>query len=163
MARTSQQRMLPRRLSSPAGRARVRPARASDTLSAQSDTSVHSSPWRERAPGRVNRTRVSGRDRRDERERDGDEDGSSEVEAGTEPLRALFERRYLAMVRTAQLLLGDRASAEDVAQEAFARLHGRIERVAEPDAYLRAVVVNLSRSALRRRKVAFRYERCASG
>ncbi len=67
------------------------------------------------------------------------------------------------MVRTAQLLLGDRASAEDVAQEAFARLHGRIERVAEPDAYLRAVVVNLSRSALRRRKVAFRYERCASG
>lgn len=80
-----------------------------------------------------------------------------EVEAATEPLRALFERRYGAMVRTAELLLGDRAAAEDVAQEAFARLHGRIGRIAEPDPYLRAMVVNLSRSALRRRRVAQRF------
>jgi len=42
------------------------------------------------------------------------------MEAGTEPLRALFERQYRPMVRLAELLLADRASAEDVTQEAFA-------------------------------------------
>jgi RNA polymerase sigma factor (sigma-70 family) len=81
--------------------------------------------------------------------------------AGTGRLRALFERRYLPMVHVAQLLLGDRASAEDVAQEAFARLHTRLDRLTEPDAadaYLRAMVVNLSRSALRNRRVTMRYE-----
>jgi RNA polymerase sigma-70 factor (sigma-E family) len=83
-----------------------------------------------------------------------------EMEAGTEPLRALFERQYRPMVRLAELLLADRASAEDVTQEAFARLYVRFDRLWDPEAagaYLRVMVVNLARSALRRRLVALRY------
>ena len=81
----------------------------------------------------------------------------------TDPLDLLagaFCRRYQPMVRLAQLLLGDRASAEDVVQEAYARLHGRIASLSDPagaDAYLRVIVVNLARSAQRRRSLTRRH------
>lgn len=86
--------------------------------------------------------------------------GVPELDAGPDILRHLFERRYQAMVHAAELLLGDRAAAEDVTQDAFARLAVRIGRLSEPesaDGYLRVMVVNLSRSALRHRRVANRY------
>jgi RNA polymerase sigma-70 factor (sigma-E family) len=59
-------------------------------------------------------------------------------------------------IRLAFLLTGDRALAEDLVQEAFARFVGRLGHLRNPDsfdAYLRRTVVNLSRSHFRRRKV----------
>jgi RNA polymerase sigma-70 factor (sigma-E family) len=62
------------------------------------------------------------------------------------------------------LLVDDLASAEDVVQDAFVALHRRSGSLREPDAalaYLRASVVNLSRSVLRRRQVARKHLRVA--
>jgi RNA polymerase sigma-70 factor (sigma-E family) len=54
------------------------------------------------------------------------------------------------------LLTGDRSLAEDLVQDAFAKLVGRLTHLRDPDAfaaYLRAAVVNLSRMHFRRKKV----------
>jgi RNA polymerase sigma-70 factor (sigma-E family) len=59
-------------------------------------------------------------------------------------------------VRLAYLLTGDRALAEDLAQEAFVRMFGRFRDLRRPEAfraYLRRTVVNLSRSHFRRARV----------
>lgn len=72
----------------------------------------------------------------------------------------LFREHGLAMLRVALLLVGDRASAEDVVQDAFFGLHRALPRLREPAKalpYLRAAVVNGSRSVLRaRRRAALR-------
>ena len=73
---------------------------------------------------------------------------------------ALYDRHWRAMVRLAVLLVDDVASAEDVVQDAFVALHRRSEALRDPDAavgYLRASVVNLSRSVIRRRQTARRH------
>src|SRR5580700_2305651 len=57
----------------------------------------------------------------------------------------LFRDHGLAMLRVALLLVGDRASAEDVVQDAFIGLHRALPRLQEPAkaaGYLRAAVVN---------------------
>jgi RNA polymerase sigma-70 factor (sigma-E family) len=67
----------------------------------------------------------------------------------------LFRTHRLAMVRLALLLVDDRETAEDVAQDAFAALHRRWSSLSNTDAaigYLRTSVVNGSRSVLRRRR-----------
>jgi RNA polymerase sigma-70 factor (sigma-E family) len=72
----------------------------------------------------------------------------------------LFASHYRQLVRLAALLLHDRAVAEEVTQDAYVALHTSWRRLRDPDkalAYLRASVVNRSRSALRRRGVADRY------
>ena len=74
-----------------------------------------------------------------------------------EALAGLYAAHYGALVRLAALLLDDLSACEDVVQEAYVRVHGR--RAHDPDkalAYLRQTVVNLARSALRRRLVAIR-------
>jgi RNA polymerase sigma-70 factor (sigma-E family) len=74
-------------------------------------------------------------------------------------LSDLYRARYDAMVRLATLLVDDPGAAEEVVQDAFVRLGTHWDRVADPSArgaYLRATVVNLSRSRLRRRRVARR-------
>ena len=67
-------------------------------------------------------------------------------------------------IRLAFLLTGDRALAEDLVQDAFARLVGRLRRLRDPsafDAYLRRTIVNLATSHCRRRRVERVYvERC---
>lgn len=76
-----------------------------------------------------------------------------------EALRRLFVAHYAGMLRLAALLLDDLASCEDVVSEAFAKLHSA--QLRDPERalpYLRQSVVNLSRSALRRRVVARRHE-----
>jgi RNA polymerase sigma-70 factor (sigma-E family) len=63
-------------------------------------------------------------------------------------------------IRLAFLLTGDRALAEDLVQEAFARLIGRLRHLRDPNAfggYLRRTIVNLSTSYFRRRKVERAY------
>src|SRR5260221_9442984 len=75
-------------------------------------------------------------------------------------LEDLFQRQYVVMVRAARVLLRDPVSAEDIVQEAFVRLHGRLDRLAEPDravAYLRSTVLNLARSRVRRLVTARRH------
>lgn len=75
-------------------------------------------------------------------------------------LAELYAAHRLSLVRLAVLLVDDQASAEDVVQDAFASLAGRLQQVRDPHAalgYLRTSVVNGSRSALRRRRTARGY------
>jgi RNA polymerase sigma-70 factor (sigma-E family) len=70
---------------------------------------------------------------------------------------ALFETEFCRLVGLAQQLVDSRAEAEEVAQEAFARLYAALGRLRSPDkaaAYLRTTTLNLSRSRLRRRRLA---------
>jgi len=78
-----------------------------------------------------------------------------------EAVSQLYGAHYTRLVRLATLLLRDQAVAEEVVQDCFVAMHGKWGRLRDPDkaaAYLRAAVVNRSRSALRRRAVASRHE-----
>jgi RNA polymerase sigma-70 factor (sigma-E family) len=79
-------------------------------------------------------------------------------------LHALYDAHWRYLVRLAALLVDDVASAEDVVQDAFVALHKRSGSLRDPDAalaYLRASVMNLSRSVLRRRQVARKHLKVA--
>ncbi len=79
-----------------------------------------------------------------------------------EALSRLFEAHYPDMVRLAFYLTGSWAVAEDLAQEAFVRLWRRWGGLRDQHAalgYLRTTVVNLSRSAVRRRLLELRHQR----
>ena len=69
----------------------------------------------------------------------------------------LFRAHVVSLVRVAVLLLGDQPSAEDVVQDAFLRLYRGLPSLRDPDKalpYLRASVINGSRSVLRARRRA---------
>jgi RNA polymerase sigma-70 factor (sigma-E family) len=75
-------------------------------------------------------------------------------------LADLYAAHAGRLMAFALLVADDHAGAEDLVQEAFARLHGRA--LADPgaaEAYLRRTVLNLSRSRLRRLRTARRHER----
>jgi RNA polymerase sigma-70 factor (sigma-E family) len=75
-------------------------------------------------------------------------------------LGRLYVRDAPEAIRLAFLLTGDRALAEDLVQEAFARLVGRLRHVRDPGAfgaYLRRTIVNLATSHFRRRGVERAY------
>lgn len=75
-------------------------------------------------------------------------------------LPELFAAHYRRLLALAVLVTDDRATAEDLVQEAFARLHGRT--LADPEralAYLRSTILNLSRSRLRRLRTARKHDR----
>lgn len=68
----------------------------------------------------------------------------------------LYATHADAAIRLAFLLTGDAALAEDLVQDAFVRLAGRLAHLRDPSAfngYLRRTVVNLARSHFRRRRV----------
>ncbi|WP_278045289.1 sigma factor, partial [Actinomadura roseirufa] len=70
-------------------------------------------------------------------------------------LEELFAAHYSRLVGLAGLLGAD--DPEDVAQEAFARLHDRAETLRRPEtapAYLRATVCNLARNRRRHLRLA---------
>jgi RNA polymerase sigma-70 factor (sigma-E family) len=70
---------------------------------------------------------------------------------------ALYQEHALGLVRLAHVMLGDRAAAEDVVQEAFGGLYRRWAHLLDKDralAYLRSSVLNGCRSARRRRRYA---------
>ena len=61
---------------------------------------------------------------------------------------------YLAhhdrLVRVAYLIIGSQPAAEDVVQDAFAKLHERLDGIRQPAAWLRTVVVNAAKNEIRR-------------
>lgn len=67
-----------------------------------------------------------------------------------EAFEDLYANQREPMVRLAHLIVGSNAVAEEIAQEAFVRVHDRWERTRNPGAYLRVTVLNLCRSHLRR-------------
>ncbi|MFG2005952.1 SigE family RNA polymerase sigma factor [Spirillospora sp. NPDC048911] len=74
-------------------------------------------------------------------------------------LTGLFRDHQLELVRMALLIVGDRPSAEDVVQDVFTAMHGRLDRLREHHAmlpYARTAVINRCRTVLRRRKLAGR-------
>src|SRR2546430_15245305 len=71
-------------------------------------------------------------------------------------LGELYLRHADEAVRLAYLLTGDHAPAEDLVQDAFARLAGRLVHLRDPGAFhadLRSTVLHLNTSHFRRRRV----------
>lgn len=65
----------------------------------------------------------------------------------------LYRNHGDAAYRLAYLLTGDRARAEDLVQEAFVRILGRVRQIREPGllrAYLSRTIVNLAKNEYRR-------------
>jgi RNA polymerase sigma factor (sigma-70 family) len=65
---------------------------------------------------------------------------------------AFYERAWAPAVRLAVALIGDRARAEELAQDAFEKVLLRWDALANPDAYLTRCVVNAGRSEQRWRR-----------
>ena len=68
---------------------------------------------------------------------------------------ALYEVHAVGLIRLAVVMLGDRAAAEDVVQEAFCGLYRRYHKLADPDRalqYVRSSVLNGCRNELRARQ-----------
>lgn len=87
------------------------------------------------------------------------ETNAVELEGGR--LADLYRLHADDAIRLAYLITGDRALAEDLVQDAFVRLAGRLLHLRGPggfEAYLRRTVVNLANSHFRRRKVEHRYQ-----
>ena len=85
-------------------------------------------------------------------------DGSSGQTAAAQAYQQLFFGHFAAMTRLAGALGAD--DPEDVAQEAFVRLHARRRTLRDPHAavgYLRTTVVNLTRSRQRHLAVVRRH------
>jgi RNA polymerase sigma-70 factor (sigma-E family) len=75
----------------------------------------------------------------------------------TGAVTALFRAHHLELVRLALLMVGDQATAEDVVQDAFERLHRGWRGLRQPSsglAYVRSSVLNGCRSVHRRAAVA---------
>src|SRR5256714_12962845 len=85
-------------------------------------------------------------------------DRRRDIETGR--LGELSVRHADDAIRLAYLLTGDRALAEDLVQDAFVRLAGRLAHLRDPgafEAYLRRTVVNLANSHFRRKKIERAY------
>jgi RNA polymerase sigma-70 factor (sigma-E family) len=81
-------------------------------------------------------------------------------QAADEALTLVYQAHYALLVRTAAVLVGDIATAEDVVQESFIAMHRawwRLRDTSRALPYLRRSVINKSRSVLRRRAVADRH------
>jgi RNA polymerase sigma-70 factor (sigma-E family) len=80
------------------------------------------------------------------------------VNAGDrEQFEEFMTSRWAGLVRLAFGLTGDRWLAEDLAQTALASAYAswwRVRRADDPDAYVRRILINASKSRLRRRRVA---------
>lgn len=75
--------------------------------------------------------------------------------AVSEGFELFYVTNYNQLVALATVLSGDRAEAEDLAQEAFVAAHGRweeLQRYNNPAAWVRRVVSNKAVSAHRRRR-----------
>jgi len=73
--------------------------------------------------------------------------------AQDERCRALYLHSYQPMVRLAYVTTGSVPTAEDLTQDSFAELYRRFDRLADPPAYLRRIVVNRATAWVRHRVV----------
>jgi RNA polymerase sigma-70 factor (sigma-E family) len=83
-----------------------------------------------------------------------DTETAAEASRAEERVGDLYRAQAVGLIRLAYLMLGDRAAAEDVVQDAFCGLYRRWDRLADPSGalpYVRASVLNGCRTALRRR------------
>ena len=64
-----------------------------------------------------------------------------------------YRLHYRPMVRLAQALVDTAECAEEIVQDAFAKVYERWGRLGEPAGYLRIAVINGARSELRKREV----------
>jgi RNA polymerase sigma-70 factor (sigma-E family) len=77
-----------------------------------------------------------------------------------EAVTRLFAAHYRPLVRLATLLLDDVGRAEEIVSDAYVAMHAKWRSLDDTDkalAYLRATVVNRSRSALRHRRIVERH------
>ena len=84
--------------------------------------------------------------------------GGAEAAVGA-AVGALYRAQAVGLIRLAYLMLGDRAAAEDVVQDAFCGLYRNWGRLADPSGalpYVRSSVLNGCRSVLRRRALGHR-------
>jgi RNA polymerase sigma-70 factor (sigma-E family) len=84
--------------------------------------------------------------------------GTIRMEGGV--LADLYVRNAGGALRLAYLLTGDASEAEDLVQDAFLRLAGRLLHFRDPagfHAYLRRTIVNLARSHFRRLAIERRF------
>ena len=82
------------------------------------------------------------------------------AESADDALAHLYQQHSRWLLGLVEALVGDRATAEDVVQEAFIRLHRAWPRLRDRDravGYLRVTALNVARSGFRRRLVASRY------
>lgn len=90
--------------------------------------------------------------------------GSGRLDARTtarEAVVELYRAHYQELARFARLLVHDAGTAEDIVQEAFAKLYGAWHRVREPEraiGYLRVTILNLARGRARHSAVVRRHE-----
>lgn len=76
--------------------------------------------------------------------------GGFVVSDGGDRFERLYRDEYAAAVRLAHLLVGDRARAEELAQDAFVRILPKLGQADNPGGYLRTILVNLCRDHQRR-------------
>ncbi|HYZ99153.1 MAG TPA: sigma-70 family RNA polymerase sigma factor [Acidimicrobiales bacterium] len=72
------------------------------------------------------------------------------ADGSEQALADVYSADFERLVRLAYLLTGSRATAEDLVQDSFLRLHDRWDDVRAPSAYLRTVVLNACRAHHRR-------------
>jgi RNA polymerase sigma-70 factor (sigma-E family) len=78
-----------------------------------------------------------------------------EPEIAGSGIEALYRAEARRLVGMLTAYVGDRALAEDLAQEAFVRVHRKWDQIRDPErtvSYLRATAFNLARSSLRRER-----------
>ncbi|QFG22554.1 SigE family RNA polymerase sigma factor [Actinomadura sp. WMMB 499] len=82
-----------------------------------------------------------------------------EPDDASSAVTALYRGHALGLTRLALIMVGDRGTAEDVVQDAFAGLYAHWPRMRDRDkalTYVRSAVINRSRTAVRRRRRPFR-------
>jgi RNA polymerase sigma-70 factor (sigma-E family) len=90
--------------------------------------------------------------------------GPSSDEAAS-AVTALYRAEAVSMIRIALIMLGDRAAAEDVVQDAFFGLYRRWGKLSDPAnalTYVRSAVLNGCRDTLRRQVRRDRRDRAAA-
>ena len=80
--------------------------------------------------------------------------------SANEAIVQLYREHAAWLLGLLEVFVGDRATAEDLAQEAFLRTYRAWSRIGDQDraaGYLRTTALNLARSGFRRRVVALRH------
>jgi len=79
--------------------------------------------------------------------------GELDAGEGSVAFDRFYAARWTRAVAVARSVVGSASIAEELAQEAFLRVHARWDSLQTPDGYLRSVLMNLCRSHLRRSRL----------